>query len=612
MAEQHLYVYPSSTYTKTGAEYISDVQYLWTGGRSSIYSRALSLINNGQGIKSYAGGNWSDKNTWTWPGGGPWEKTWLSDDEKSTVSIKHNELVFNKTTWIDGTEDAPNVIKIRAANGDSFDATFRYSSQHNLLSDGVTYVGGQYSGGHTIEFNGLSGTQNEKSDDEIATEAVNWNSTVNYNEAGIRDEKINSVNSLNYKNSQYEFSYDVSNDYTQGEKNQVNPAHKKFDQSQMYLIKNGTQTFNSYHFLDKSSGFEFSFDQLTSNFDFVTNSASMSFRNIFLFDKGVEYKTEQLDLVMSGKEIDQINLGEEIGDPLGGINAHIKKIVLPVINKFSNEALKEDNLITVDENAKTSSVNAGAGNDTVGGGDGADKLAGGAGADDLTGGTGNDSLDGGTGDDVLYSGDGNDTVSGGDGADLIVGGDGAGNDSYDGGKGIDTVKYTSAKAGIRIDLTKGTAGSIASGDAAGIGSDRLKGIENIISGDFADVIIGGRDANVIEGRAGNDTIDGGLGNDTLIGGSGSDVFVFSNKPDSKNIDTIIDFEVGIDKIQLVSKVFKGIKPGADALASGLIVYDGASGTLSYDADGAGTKSKPIDIALIGKGLALTTADFIVV
>ena len=243
---------------------------------------------------------------------------------------------------------------------------------------------------------------------------------------------------------------------------------------------------------------------------------------------------------------------------------------------------------------------------------GANKIIGTTYNDNISSYGGNDTIISGNGNDIIISGDGNDSVNAGDGADLIVGGDGAGNDSYDGGKGIDTVKYTSAKAGIRIDLTKGTAGSTASGDAAGIGSDKLKGIENIISGDFADVIIGGKDANVIEGRAGNDTIDGGLGNDTLIGGNGSDVFVFSNKPDSKNIDTITDFEAGIDKIQLVSKIFKGIKPDADVLASGLIVYESASGKLSYDADGAGTKSKPIDIALIGKGLALTAADFIVV
>lgn len=262
-------------------------------------------------------------------------------------------------------------------------------------------------------------------------------------------------------------------------------------------------------------------------------------------------------------------------------------------------------------------VVGGTGSDEIEGGDGADKLAGGEGTDDLTGGTGNDSLDGGSGNDTLYSGDGNDSVSGGDGTDLIVGGDGTGNDSYDGGRGIDTVKYTSAKDGIRIDLTKGTASSMLAGDAAGIGFDRLKGIENIIAGDFADLIVGSKDANVIVGGDGNDTIHGGLGKDTLTGGLGVDVFVFSAKPTTNNVDTITDFKRGEDKIQLSLNVFTKLNGTSEYLSTGMpntathfLIYDSASGKLSYDADGNGTKIKPVDIVLIGKELSLTISDFI--
>ena len=671
MAEQHLFTYPSTTYTNTGKEFLSGVQWLWTDGHSSIYSRALSLINGGKGLGAFAIGSWSQTNSWTWPGPDGWDVTWTSDDGTATVQSKQTVEVYNKAEWREN-----GLHKVTGSNGDTYSSTFYYDSKHNLLNNESykdLYVGGNYSGGHTIAFNGLSGTSNDEADDEIATEAVNWTSSVNYNEAGIRDEKINSLNSLNYENKKYKFSYDVANDYSQGDKNQVNPAHKKFDQSQMYLIKDGTQTFSSYHFLDKSSGFEFKFSELVSEFDFVNDTAVMKFKDIFLTDKGVTYETDQLELEMSSKEIDQINLGEEIGDPLGGIDSHIKKIVLPVINKFSNEAIKEDNLITADDEAKTTLINAGAGDDTVAGGagadkvaggdgidaitggsgadtidggtgddslnagegddsvvagagadeidggDGADKLAGGEGADDLMGGAGNDVLDGGTGNDVLYSGDGNDNVSGGDGADLIVGGDGAGNDNYDGGKGIDTVKYTSAKAGIRVDLVKGTAGSITVGDAAGIGADKLKGIENIISGNFSDLIIGSKDANSITGGDGDDSIDGGLGSDTMVGGQGADVFVLSTKPAANNLDTISDFESGVDKIQLSVKTFAKLKAATDYLVTGVptaanhyLIYDSASGKLSYDADGNAPKSKPVDIALIGKGLTITTADFIII
>jgi hypothetical protein len=262
-------------------------------------------------------------------------------------------------------------------------------------------------------------------------------------------------------------------------------------------------------------------------------------------------------------------------------------------------------------------VVGGTGSDEIEGGDGADKLAGGEGTDDLTGGTGNDSLDGGAGNDTLYSGDGNDSVSGGDGTDLIVGGDGAGNDSYDGGKGIDTVKYTSAKDSIRVDLTKGTAGSMIAGDAAGIGADRLRGIENIIAGDFADFIVGSKDHNTIMGEDGDDTINGGLGKDTLTGGFGADVFVFGTKPAANNIDTISDFKSGEDKIQLGLQVFAKLKGASDYLSIGtpstatqFLMYDTASGKLSYDADGNGARMKPVDIALIGKGISLSVSDFI--
>jgi Ca2+-binding RTX toxin-like protein len=136
----------------------------------------------------------------------------------------------------------------------------------------------------------------------------------------------------------------------------------------------------------------------------------------------------------------------------------------------------------------------------------------------LEGGDGNDTLTGGTGNDTLYGGSGNDTVNGGTGNDLIVGGDGAGDDTYNGGDGVDTLKYTSAKAGIKVDLTlsSGNATSIAGNDAAGIGTDRITGVENIIAGNYSDIVIGDNANNQITGGSGNDTINGGTGTDTAV------------------------------------------------------------------------------------------------
>jgi Ca2+-binding RTX toxin-like protein len=172
-------------------------------------------------------------------------------------------------------------------------------------------------------------------------------------------------------------------------------------------------------------------------------------------------------------------------------------------------------------------------NNRIQGGAGNDSILSGAGNDTLMGGSGSDNLSGDSGGDTLIGGDGNDTVKGGDGTDLIVGGDGAGDDSYDGGAGVDTVKYLSAEAAIQIDVSKsiGFARSISLDSK--IGNDKLSNIENIIAGNHADVVVGNVAANKIDGEngndsinalAGNDTIDGGGGNDTLSGGLGVDTF----------------------------------------------------------------------------------------
>jgi uncharacterized delta-60 repeat protein len=144
--------------------------------------------------------------------------------------------------------------------------------------------------------------------------------------------------------------------------------------------------------------------------------------------------------------------------------------------------------------------------------EGDDIVLSGAGDDLVIGGAGNDEIDGGEGNDELYAGDGNDTVDAGEGDDLIVGGDGRGNDHYIGGAGNDTVKYTSAKASITVNLLKDSATS--SRDKAGIGTDTLSQIENIIAGDYADTLTGNAADNLLDGGKGADRMTGGLGNDT--------------------------------------------------------------------------------------------------
>ena len=146
----------------------------------------------------------------------------------------------------------------------------------------------------------------------------------------------------------------------------------------------------------------------------------------------------------------------------------------------------------------------------------------------LTGTNSQDTLTGSEGADEIYALDGNDTVYAGLGDDLIIGGDGKGNDRYYGGAGADTVKYTSATYGIVVNLTRGTAFSQTNPsqrtnrDAANIGSDKIYEIENVIAGNYNDLLSGNQLTNEIKGEDGDDRIDGKSGNDVLYGGAGND------------------------------------------------------------------------------------------
>ncbi|MBE9064303.1 DVUA0089 family protein [cf. Phormidesmis sp. LEGE 11477] len=142
--------------------------------------------------------------------------------------------------------------------------------------------------------------------------------------------------------------------------------------------------------------------------------------------------------------------------------------------------------------------------------------------------------------ETLVGDDADNSIDGLGGADAIAGG--LGNDLILGGDGNDV---------LRGDLNnRRPQDNIAGGDDiifGGEGSDRIGGKagNDILSGNAGDDLIWGDD--------GDDIIMGGLGNDTLVGdnfsnGSGSDLFVFGN---GDGTDTILDFEVGIDRIGLV-------------------------------------------------------------
>lgn len=117
----------------------------------------------------------------------------------------------------------------------------------------------------------------------------------------------------------------------------------------------------------------------------------------------------------------------------------------------------------------------------------------------------------------------------------------AGNDTIDGNGGTDMVQYylEGGQRGVAVDLASGSAIDTY-GDV-----DTLINIDWAQGTDLADVLIGDANDNFLHGRDGTDAINMGAGNDFVRGGSGGDLFLYSS-----GHDTIADFELGIDEIDL--------------------------------------------------------------
>jgi hypothetical protein len=199
------------------------------------------------------------------------------------------------------------------------------------------------------------------------------------------------------------------------------------------------------------------------------------------------------------------------------------------------------------------------------------------------------------GNKVVFAGGGNDLVDlskftgknfidGGAGFDKIYGG--IGQDKADGGSGNDTIT-----GGQGDDILLGSAGN--------------------------DILVGDSDEMILFG---NDTLQGDSGNDILTGGKGNDTFVFDSGlrfldpgRDTLNkgnpaipisdlgIDTITDFQTGIDKIELSRDTFTLLPLGQTTLSSfesvpgglsaakasgALIVYDQDNARLYYNPNGS--------------------------
>ncbi|MGO8506040.1 choice-of-anchor Q domain-containing protein [Rhizobium leguminosarum] len=297
------------------------------------------------------------------------------------------------------------------------------------------------------------------------------------------------------------------------------------------------------------------------------------------------------------------------------------------------------------------------GNETFKGLGGSDVLKGGAGADVLDGGNGTDTasyagsgavsvnlatkaasggqatgdkiasienLTGSSYNDVLTGGNGGSNVlNGGAGADKLSGG--AGGDVINGGADNDTAGYAGS-GGVNVNLATGAA---TGGHAAG---DKFVSIENLTGSSYNDVLTGNSGSNVLDGGAGADKLNGGLGNDKLFGkagadiltgGGGGDTFVFNVKPDNISVDHIRDFSSAAgDKLMLDHSIFTTLSLskfsdenfvlGTKALeADDKLIYDKASGYLSYDADGSAAGAA-VHVADLDNSAALHFKDLLLV
>lgn len=300
---------------------------------------------------------------------------------------------------------------------------------------------------------------------------------------------------------------------------------------------------------------------------------------------------------------------------------------------------------------------------------GNDHIFGLAGNDTLNALGGNDFLDGGSGRDTMIGGVGNDTYIVRDTTDIVretaTGGldlvksfattytladfvergqimsttaatlvgngqdnllfAGVGNNTLNGGIGSDTVSYAfgvSGSQGVSIDLDNPLAQN-----TGGSGTDRFISIENITGTAFADNLAGNGNDNILNGAAGADTLAGDDGLDTLIGGAGIDTFVFDSALNEvTNVDTVTDFVSASDVFELHLDIFTALqstdgKLDADNFVSGAsavattadehIILDTTTGSLYYDADGAGGAAHVEFARLTGAHVAVAT-DFNVV
>ncbi len=215
----------------------------------------------------------------------------------------------------------------------------------------------------------------------------------------------------------------------------------------------------------------------------------------------------------------------------------------------------------------------------------------------------------------------NNTLIGNNGNNLLNGNGGA--DTMTGLAGDDT--YVVDNAGDVVNEVSGEGNDLVFTQvsytlAAGKSVETLSTSNN--SGTGAINLTGNELANTLIGNFGVNQLDGKEGNDTLNGLNGADGFAFTTALGANNVDTIIGFVSGDDTIFLDDAIFTalglgGLAPGAFVVgtaaldADDRIIYNSATGALSYDADGNGAGAA-VQFATLNGLPPIVAADFIVI
>jgi Ca2+-binding RTX toxin-like protein len=265
---------------------------------------------------------------------------------------------------------------------------------------------------------------------------------------------------------------------------------------------------------------------------------------------------------------------------------------------------------------------------------------------------GNDTVSGGAGDDFLYYGaalTNGDSNNGGDGYDTVglVGNYSLVLDAndlvsieklavYSSGNGAAPASYalTTNDANVAAGQQLFVVGQsltaaeslVFDGSAELDGSFKISsgaGADSLTGGAKRDTIVGGAGNDMIQGKGGADSITGGAGSDGLFGGAGADRFVYTAVSDSTPTarDSILDFEVGVDKIYLRgmdsnNNAGDGITPfafiGSSAFTqhAGELRVQASGGSIFVEADtnGDGLADFSIRVAT-SSGMTLTRSDF---